>query len=537
MRIQEQQLLVGGQRPQVGRHDLLGGVADRPDVDHGLQPQDAGQLGGLVRVLGVVQLGYGVLDGAHGGLQAGERPDAGGLHGGDDVLLDHVDQALGLDLDGPDVVAVHDVLAAVALVLRQHAHLLEEVDVLGRGDLRDGLDAGVDAPDPALGEGLLHLLAVVVPVEDDPPVLLQDPARDLLGLLALVHGVRELLELLGDDGVEHGVDHGGVLGGPDRAELEPRAPVREGGGAVAVLGGDLERLDLRHAEVDHLRVGDVLPALTVLERLEVRGHVVAEVGGHDGGGGLARAEAEVVPGRGDGHAHQVAVLVHGRAHGGHDDREGVRVLRGLVELRGVQELDAVVGRDAPVVVLPGPVDVVERLLLQQGREAVAGGHLLDDLHDHEVLVDLGRVQPEEGGELVLVGRDLAVAGLEGDADAPALVLHLLHARQRRVRRRRRRHVVVAHLLPAGRVLPDDGPPRELQVRAAVVLVARHEEELLLEADVGYDLAVRHVEPEVLEEADALGVERRVRSEEGRLLVEGRAVVAHERRGDEDGVPP
>ena len=51
------------------------------------------------------------------------------------------------------------------------------VDVLGRDETMDGLDAGVDAPDAALGEGLLHLLAVVVPVEDDPPALLEDLAR------------------------------------------------------------------------------------------------------------------------------------------------------------------------------------------------------------------------------------------------------------------------------------------------------------------------------------------------------------------------
>eukprot|EP00584_Thalassiosira_punctigera_P015682 CAMPEP_0172550512 /NCGR_PEP_ID=MMETSP1067-20121228/30018_1 /TAXON_ID=265564 ORGANISM="Thalassiosira punctigera, Strain Tpunct2005C2" /NCGR_SAMPLE_ID=MMETSP1067 /ASSEMBLY_ACC=CAM_ASM_000444 /LENGTH=65 /DNA_ID=CAMNT_0013338113 /DNA_START=21 /DNA_END=214 /DNA_ORIENTATION=- len=51
VRVQEEQLLVRGQRPQVGRHDLLGGVADGSDVDHGLQSQHAAQLRGLVRVL------------------------------------------------------------------------------------------------------------------------------------------------------------------------------------------------------------------------------------------------------------------------------------------------------------------------------------------------------------------------------------------------------------------------------------------------------------------------------------------------------
>ena len=73
----------------------------------------------------------------------------------------------------------------------------------------------------------------------------------------------------------------------------------------------------------------------------------------------ASSQAEVVSGRGDGHAHEVAVLVHGRAHSRHDHHERVRVRRRLIQLRGMEEHDPVVRRNAPVVVLPGPVDVVK----------------------------------------------------------------------------------------------------------------------------------------------------------------------------------
>ena len=45
-----------------------------------------------------------------------------------------------------------------------------------------------------------------------------------------------------------------------------------------------------------------------------------------------------------------------------------------------------------------------------------------DLHHGEVLVDLGGGDAEHGGELVLVGRDLAVAGAQRDAQHEALVL-------------------------------------------------------------------------------------------------------------------
>merc|ERR1719296_613011 len=84
-----------------------------------------------------------------------QRPDARGLHRRDDVLVDHVHEALRLDVHGPRVVIVEDVLTALALLLRQDLHLLEELDVLVGRELGDGLDAGVDAPDAAIGELLL----------------------------------------------------------------------------------------------------------------------------------------------------------------------------------------------------------------------------------------------------------------------------------------------------------------------------------------------------------------------------------------------
>ena len=45
----------------------------------------------------------------------------------------------------------------------------------------------------------------------------------------------------------------------------------------------------------------------------------------------------------------------------------------------------------------------------------------------QVLVDLRRRRAEQGRELVLVRRDLAVARAERDAQAEALGLDLLHA--------------------------------------------------------------------------------------------------------------
>ena len=164
-----------------------------------------------------------------------------------------------------------------------------------------------------------------------------------------------------------------------------------------------------------------------------------------------------------------------------------------------------------------------------------GGRFFNDLHHDEVLVDLRRGRAEERRELVLVRRDLAVARAERDAEAEALGLDLLHARERGRRVRRGRHVVVAHLLAARRVGAHDRAAREHQILALRVLVARDEEDLLLEADVRPE--ARGLVAQELEEAHALAVERVDRAEERRLLVERVAEEGDEARRDEDRVAP
>mmetsp|Transcript_51832 Transcript_51832/g.155565 ORF Transcript_51832/g.155565 Transcript_51832/m.155565 type:complete len:661 (+) Transcript_51832:433-2415(+) len=465
--------------------------------------------------------------------------DVGFLARRNDVLIEHVDETERLEFDRAGVVIVKNHLSRLALLLGEYSHLLEQFNVLLASEGVNGLDSRVDAPDSAVGQFFLRLFAVIVPVEDDAPVLVEGLLGDIVGGFSGVDPVGEFLELLRDNGIEDGVDHGHVLGGPDGAELEPGSSVGEGTGAVAILGGDLEGENLAGAEVERLDARDVfaLP-LAVLEVLEIEGHVVAEVHGNNGGGRLARSESEVVSGGGDGHAHEVAVLVDGSGDGGHDDGEGVVVPGGLVDILGIEELNAVGGGEGPVVVLAGSVDVVEGFLLEEGGEAVTRGDLLNDLHDHQVLIDLGGVVSVERSELELSGGDLPVTRLEGDAHLPRLVLNLLHASEGRGGAGEGGHVVIAHLLTAGGILANDGPAGHLKVGPLVVGLAGDEEDLLLESNVGADSLAplaRHVESEVMEETCRLLVHGRVGAEEGRLLVEGGAIVGDKGRGDEDGI--
>ena len=71
------------------------------------------------------------------------------------------------------------------------------------------------------------------------------------------------------------------------------------------------------------------------------------------------------------------------------------------------------GREGSGVVYSKASDSGERCLLQEGNEAVFGREPLDDLHDNQVLVDLGGGDPVLQGKLKLAGRDLPVQGLDG----------------------------------------------------------------------------------------------------------------------------
>jgi hypothetical protein len=95
--------------------------------------------------------------------------------------------------------------------------------------------------------------------------------------------------------------------------------------------------------------------------------------------------------------------------------------------------------------------------------------------------------------------NLAVAGAQRDAHQEALVLDFAHALHGHVVGRR--HVVVAHFLAFGGGFAHHAAARELQVGPAVVGFPGHEEELLLEPDVGLHRA--HGVAEVLAQPHAL----------------------------------
>eukprot|EP00804_Cyclotella_cryptica_P021048 CCRYP_021159-RA/>CCRYP_021159-RA protein AED:0.09 eAED:0.09 QI:405/1/1/1/0/0/2/895/99 len=87
-------------------------------------------------------------------------------------------------------------------------------------------------------------------------------------------------------------------------------------------------------------------------------------------------------------------------NGTHNDGECSRVSSSGIDSLRMQHHDAIFGGNTPVVVLSASVDVIEGLFLQERREAVTSRNLLDDLHDHQVLINLGGVVPVQWGEFV-----------------------------------------------------------------------------------------------------------------------------------------
>ena len=130
----------------------------------------------------------------------------------------------------------------------------------------------------------------------------------------------------------------------------------------------------------------------------------------------------VVAGRGNGGTQELLIVIDGLDHRGEEDDELQVVERGVARIEQILGL----GAKRPVVVLARTVDALERLLVQQADQVVAGGNELHLLHHDQILVD-GLVDlAVDGGELMLAGSDLVVLGLGGNAKRPQFIVQILH---------------------------------------------------------------------------------------------------------------
>ena len=110
----------------------------------------------------------------------------------------HEDHQLRLDVDRLDVLLVVDLAAGVQLALVQDLVLLERRDDVRLEQLGEGVDRRLVVEQAAARRLLLPLLRVVVPVEDDPLVLLdrrrQERADRFLELLTALDRLSSSVE-------------------------------------------------------------------------------------------------------------------------------------------------------------------------------------------------------------------------------------------------------------------------------------------------------------------------------------------------------
>ena len=231
----------------------------------------------------------------------------------------------------------------------------------------------------------------------------------------------------------------------------------------------------------------------------------------------------IVAGRGDGSAQELLIVIDGLDHRGEEDDELQVVERGVARIEQVLGL----GAKRPVVVLARTIDALERLLVQQADQVMAGSDKLHLLHHDQVLVD-GLVDLAiDGGELMLAGSNLVVLGLGGNAERPQLVVQVLHIG--RDGGTDCAKVVFLELLALAGSGAKERAAGDDQVLALAVGVLLDQEVLLLVAHGRNDLLWRLAE----QRQNALGLtrERGHGAQQRGLLVQGLTRVGAESRGD------
>ena len=202
---------------------------------------------------------------------------------------------------------------------------------------------------------------------------------------------------------------------------------------------------------------------------------------------------------------------------------------------GFEQVDARVGREGPVVVLPGAIDASEWFFMDEAFESMLSGHVLEDVHRDHLVID-GDVGLFEGwGQLVLAGGDLVMPSLDGDAELEKPSFDFGHIAQNS--RGDGSKVVIVELVALRRRGADQGTAADHQVEsfAKEILI---DQEILLFASEGAD-DLRHVliGAEDFQDTCRLFCHRLDRANERRLHVERLAGVTGESGWDAEGGHP
>ena len=264
--------------------------------------------------------------------------------------------------------------------------LREKLDVLRRNEVRQRVRGRRQIEQSAFFRFLDPFVRVVVAVENDALVRGVGVAQDCFDLGVEISGrfepVGEAGEHVRDDGVYHDVRAGNREGRAGHTELELVSGEGDGRGAVAVyrvlaeIGNDVDaRL---HAFRLFRLVGDA-----AFDRVENRGQLGSDVDGDYRRRRFRRAEAQVVARGGGGHAEQVLMHVDRLYDRGDEEQELLVFIRLFA---GIEEVDAGIGGERPVVVLAASVDSGEGFFVEKTCQPVFFRELLHYLHRQLIVI-------------------------------------------------------------------------------------------------------------------------------------------------------
>ena len=339
--------------------------------------------------------------------------------------------------------------------------------------------------------------------------------------------VSEPFQLLGHHGVEDDVGPGDRVRGAYHPELKFVAGEGHGGGAVAV---GVVLADVGQGGQAHVQhpLAQIHMVRALQEGVNHLGELVPQEDRDHRRGCLLGAQTVVVARGGHGGPQKPLVFVHPLDKGG-QEKEKLEVLAGGGT--GLEEVLAGVRGQGPVVVLAGAIDPFKRLFVDEAHQPVAVGHLFQQFHGQLVVVAGGVGVAVDGGHFVLGGGHLVVLGFGGDPYLPQLLVQILHELGHPGLDHA--EVVVLHLLPPGRVGPEEGAAGQAQVPPSLVEGLVDEKVLLLRSHLGSDLLGLGV-PEEAEDTHRLAAHRLHGAQQGHLLVQGLAGVGTEDGGDVQG---
>ena len=428
-----------------------------------------------------------------------------------------------------DLVAGRQLFAGVDLVL------FDEGQVLLADVSREGVRTGAQVLEASALRFDDPFVGIVVAVEDDAGVLferLADEGTDVAFEVVLRNGFQDVckaFQFLGEDGVQHGVRARQRGRGAHHTEFELVAREGKGRCTVAVRIVLLEFRDELDAGL-HLGGLDGFHGLTRLDGVFQSQEVVPEVDGDDGGRRLVRAETVVVAGARDTGSEEILVLVDALDHGGQHDEEDEVVERVLA---GLEQVDAGIGGDGPVIVFAGTVDAGKGFFMDEARKVVLLRDGLHDLHRQLVLVGADVGIRVDGRHLMLRRRDFVVLGLRVDAEFPQFHVEVCH--EGFDRRLDGAEIVVLHLLALRGLGAEKGASGGDEVFPLVEEVAVDEEVLLLAADGGTDMLRTGGVAEDVDDPHGLLVNGLDGAEQRGLLVEDLSAVGAEDGRDAEGV--